>query len=175
MQHAIVLPIASEVRQLVSTASRAVAARAQDQVKTVRTTNQEANSGKCVCTECGSRAPAACEKGKLVFRPFGSEVIGSTHGESIEDSNSDPEAAPHGIDHRHQRVSRFEAFDAGDELGETCFRMSVTCSVAWIALRIVERTSEYRNEGKEDRWALAIAPPHRDMTCSNPCRAREAS
>jgi hypothetical protein len=52
-------PMAREVRHAVRTMSRAVAANAQDQVKTVRTTNQEASSGKCVCTECGSRAPAA--------------------------------------------------------------------------------------------------------------------
>ena len=60
-------PIASEVRQAVMTMSRAVAARAQDQVKTVRTTNQEASSGKCVCTECGSRAPAAYERDVSIY------------------------------------------------------------------------------------------------------------
>jgi len=43
-----VLPMARETRQAVRTTSRADAAKAEDQVKTVRTTNQEANSGKCV-------------------------------------------------------------------------------------------------------------------------------
>ena len=66
MQQAIVLPMAREVKHVVRTMSRAVAARALDQVKTVRTTNQEASSGKCVCTECGSSAPAAWEEDKSV-------------------------------------------------------------------------------------------------------------
>lgn len=50
-QHAMVLPTAREKRVAARTASRAVEARAQDQVKTVKTTNQDANSGKCVWIE----------------------------------------------------------------------------------------------------------------------------
>jgi hypothetical protein len=47
-QQAIVDPMASEKRQTERTMSRAVAARAPLQVKAVRTTNQEASSGKWV-------------------------------------------------------------------------------------------------------------------------------
>lgn len=50
-QHAMVLPTAREKRVAARTASRAVEARAQDQVKTVKTTNQDASSGKCVWIE----------------------------------------------------------------------------------------------------------------------------
>lgn len=58
-QFAIVLPIARENKQDARMRSRAVAASADDQVKTVITMNQDASSGKCVWIECGSRAPAA--------------------------------------------------------------------------------------------------------------------
>jgi hypothetical protein len=44
----------------VRTKSRAEAASALDQVKTARTTNQQASSGKCVWIAWGSMAPAAC-------------------------------------------------------------------------------------------------------------------
>lgn len=58
-QQAMVLPIAREKRQQQRTMSRAVAARAQDQVKIARMTNQDASSGKWVWMSCGSIAPAA--------------------------------------------------------------------------------------------------------------------
>lgn len=37
------------------------------------------------------------------------------------------------------------------------------------------RTSKHSHKRKEDRRAIARAPPHRDMAGSNPCRAREPS
>jgi hypothetical protein len=115
--------MARDVRQAVRTRSRAVAAKAEDQVKTVRTTNQEASSGKCVWTECGSRAPAACAReGKHVscsdVRCRRDEAYGATHGKSIKQPNRHPKTAPHRIHNRHQRIPRLEPFDSRDELRE---------------------------------------------------------
>lgn len=110
-------PIASEVKQAVSTMSRAVAANAQDQVNTVRTTNQEASSGKWVCTECGSRAPAACGSTALANVVEGGGY--QTYRESVKNSNRQPETPPHRIDHRHQRISCFKSFDTRNELRKT--------------------------------------------------------
>lgn len=57
-----------------------------------------------------------------------------TYHEGIQDADSHPKAPPHGIDHRHQRVSRFESFDTSNELGKSYLRrqqrghkMSATC------------------------------------------------
>ncbi|KAH8637013.1 hypothetical protein IG631_08848 [Alternaria alternata] len=67
MQQAIVLPMAREKRQTLRTTSLAVAASAPDHVKTQSITNQDASSGKCVCTSCASRAPTAYRFSSALF------------------------------------------------------------------------------------------------------------
>lgn len=58
-QQAIVEPMARKVSTAQRIMSRAVAASAPDQVKKVRTMNQEASSGKWMSIGWGGRAPVA--------------------------------------------------------------------------------------------------------------------
>ena len=75
--------------------SRAEAARAEDQVKAVRTTNQDASSGKWVWIACGSSAPAAWRErvsvGWAELRWRCLRVGGKTHNEGVQDPYRYPE------------------------------------------------------------------------------------
>ena len=94
-------------------------------MKTVRTTNQEASSGKCVCTECGSRAPAAYRSKALAN--VSEDEGDQTYRECVKNTDRQPESSPHRIDHGHQRISCLKPFDTRNELRKAYFTKSAAC------------------------------------------------
>ena len=154
------LPIAREVKQPVRTKSRAEAASALDQVKTVRTTNQEASSGKCVWIEWGSRAPAACVDVFMLANPSRTQKRlkrnkrdSITYHESVQNPDRDPKTTPHGIDDCYQRITGLEAIKTCDEL----------CQAA-----------KDPDKRKEDGGRFWAAPPVCDVATCDEGRARES-
>lgn len=95
---------------------------------------------------------------------------GSPYHKGVQNANRYPEGTPHGVYNCHKCIAGFEAVYPRDELGYAAEHANLG-GVSRVDLKTCSRSTTYK--GEEDGRGFRMAPPVRNVTRGDPCRAGE--